>query len=186
MGRLYFSNERKEDMTTKPKIELRKVSEARSLSEETPAYSAQVWVDGAHFCNTSNHGQGGPDEMHAPHNDHKMFDGALVGLNQRIAATYPPCTYQAGNETHSFPRDLELVCHELLEQRRIDKAVDRDLKTKVLWTRDGKVFHVSRKKLAASKWTVERFVAHTRAKEPGARFLHEMPRDEAVALLVAP
>ena len=172
-------------IATKPKIELRKVSESRSLSEETPAYSAQVWVDGAHFCDVSNHGQGGPDMYRAPkwHGGAAMLDGPLIVLNQRIATTFPPCTYEAGGETHSFPRDLELVCHELLEQRSIDKRVDRLLKTKVMWIRDGKVYEFRIKGEAQSR---ERLVAYVRKREPNARFLHDMTRDEVVALLVAP
>jgi hypothetical protein len=173
---------------TKPVIELRKVSEARSLSEETPAYSAQVWVDGKHFCNASNHGQGGPDSQNPPDMSPRgapTFAADLATLDARIAATFPKCTYQAGGETHSFDRNLELVCHELLEQRRIDKAIDRDLKTKVMWLRDGKVFEVSLKKIIATGKDRDAFVAHVRAKEPAARFLHDMPRDEVVKLLVA-
>ena len=159
------------------------VSESRALSEETPAYSAQVWVDGKHFCDTTNHGQGGPDLQHPPkgHGDRRMLDGALAGLNQRIAATFPAETYQAGGETHSFPVDLELLCHRLLEQRKVDKYIDRALKTKVMWIRGDKVLQIPIKGGHQSR---ERLVAYVRKREPEAKFLHDMPRDEVVKLLV--
>src|SRR5262252_3105022 len=98
-------------MTTdkRPVIELRKVRESRSLSEETPAYTADVFVDGKRFCTASNHGQGGPD-MHHPFTADRTFRTRLEALEKLIAETYPAETYEAGGETHSFPCSLELLC----------------------------------------------------------------------------
>ncbi len=45
-------------MTTKPKIELKKIKYSESLSEETPAYTATAYVDGVRFAEVSNHGTG--------------------------------------------------------------------------------------------------------------------------------
>src|SRR5262245_54187193 len=171
-------------MNTKPTIELRKVSHTLSLSEETPAYTAQVWVDGKHFCDATNHGTGGPD-MHYPVG--KMngaeVDRAVDALNKRIAETYPPCTYDDEGTEHSFPRTLELVCHELLEQRRIDAEVNRLLKANVMWLRGDKVFRIPLRTGRQTR-TREALIAHVRIKEPNARFLHDMERDEQVKLLV--
>jgi len=42
-------------------IELRKLSISRALSEETTAYSAEIWIDGIKAFAASNHGHGGSD-----------------------------------------------------------------------------------------------------------------------------
>ncbi|MGZ8364777.1 MAG: hypothetical protein ACXWWG_00530 [Nitrospira sp.] len=45
-------------------LTLTKVKYLKSLSEETPAYTATVLLDGKPFCHVSNHGHGGCDEQH--------------------------------------------------------------------------------------------------------------------------
>jgi hypothetical protein len=171
-------------MTTKqPKIELRKVRESRSLSEETPAYSAEIWVNGEPFCAVDNHGQGGPD-MHHPLGKGGTREGLyqqLANLEAAIRDTYPAETFEAGGETHSFPCSLELLCHRELDRIATEKTVKRILATKVLWLRDGKVFQIAVKKGGLPR---DKIIAHVRAKEPGARFLHDMPLDEATKYLV--
>lgn len=169
-------------MITKPHIELRKVHESRALSEETPAYSAQIWVDGAHFCDVSNHGQGGSDMHHPP----KGMTGSdlharLRELETRIAATFPPQVLDAGGKRHEFPASLESVCYGLLDQRQAERHAKRLLGTQVLWLRDGEVRAIPFKNKG---YTREQIVEHVRKKEPAARFLHEMPLLEAAALLV--
>lgn len=43
---------------------LTKIKYLESLSEETPAYTATVLLDGKPFCNVSNHGHGACDDQH--------------------------------------------------------------------------------------------------------------------------
>ena len=43
--------------------ELRKVKVSRQLSEETTAFTAQLWVDGEHVGNVKNAGQGGNNQL---------------------------------------------------------------------------------------------------------------------------
>ncbi|MCH2221038.1 MAG: hypothetical protein MK097_12070, partial [Dechloromonas sp.] len=43
------------------KIELRRINHNPKLSEETNAYSAEVWIDGEHAFDARNQGQGGCD-----------------------------------------------------------------------------------------------------------------------------
>ena len=172
-------------MSTKPRIELRRVSHSKSLSEETPAYSAQVWVDGVHFCDVANHGQGGPDEVHGVKGEtNSAFYPRLEALNARIAATYPSHTYDAGGETHSFDESLEMICHGIVWDADTDKAVKRDLAGKVMWLRDGRVYSISLRG-KYKRFTREQIVAHVKTKEPDARFLHDMPLTEARKYLVA-
>lgn len=167
-------------------IELRKVSHSKSLSEETPAYSAQVWIDGVHFCDVSNHGQGGSDMQHPPKgvspND-TGFRDRLAALEKRIAAEYPKHSYQAGGETHSFDESFEGLCQGLLYRREVEAAVRRDLKAKVMFVKptDGKVYSVKIPKGAAA----DRLIAVVKQMHKIDRTINEMPFDKAVELLSA-
>lgn len=165
-------------MTAKPQIELRRVSHSKSLSEETPAYSAQVWIDGAHFCDVSNHGQGGPDMPHPPKGmTNSDLYPRLKALNERIAETYPRLEY---NGTDVGPSDLECICHELLDQAEADKWVKRTLNAQVVWLNaKGEVRAIPLKKRPR-----DLIVAHVMKKEPDVRFLADMPFAEARKLLL--
>ena len=159
-------------------IELRKISHNQSLSEETNAYSAQVWVDGQHVCDVSNHGQGGPD-MQYPAKGKTNAD--IAALNDKIKATYPPQSYVAGGDKFDYPTDLEVVCGQLLT----DHLIGRDLKR--LLTRTI-VFHdpVSKKVLHYKTCKVD---AHRRQlcdvtmkKYPQAEILNQMKFEDALKL----
>lgn len=173
-------------MTTKPRIELKRVSESRALSEETPGYTAQIWVDGKYFCDVANHGQGGPDSYFSPKGmPNSVFVPLLEQLQARIAQTFPKQTYEFNGETRSYDKDLESVCYALLDERATQAAVKRALnsRAKVLFVNgDGKLMEAKVKK----PHTRDQVIAILRTKYPTARFLHEMPREEAAALLVRP
>lgn len=162
----------------KPIIALKKVSHSKTLSEETPAYSAQVWVDGAHFCDVTNHGTGGPDDQHPPRgtapND-PSFRDALKALDARIGATFPKFGLDGEGD---FVRDLETVCHELLDRAALEKEVKRDLSKKVMFVKptDGQVYGV---KLAHPSHR-DQMIAAVKKKHGIAATLNELPLDAAV------
>lgn len=163
-------------------IELRKVSHSKSLSEETPAYSAQVWIDGVHFCDVSNHGQGGSDLQLPPLGvDPIGFRDRLAALEKRIAAEYPKHSYQAGGETHSFDESFEGLCQGLLYRREVEAAVRRDLKAKVMFVKptDGKIYGVKIPKGTPA----DRLIAVVKQTHKIDRTINEMPFDKAVELL---
>lgn len=45
-------------------MELRKIKHFNELSQETMAFSAQLWVDGKHIADVSNNGEGGPNNVY--------------------------------------------------------------------------------------------------------------------------
>lgn len=168
----------------KPTIELRKVSHSKSLSEETPAYTADVYVDGQLFCHASNHGQGGCDSYHAP----KGSTGANIydrikELDERIKATFEShdvsYMYRDGQK-HTLDQSLELICHTLLDDIDLQKTVKRDLAKKIMWVspKDGKIYQV---KLAHPSHRDPAITA-VKAKHGVERTLNEMTLDEAVAV----
>lgn len=166
-------------MTEKPNIELRKAKYLKSLSEETPAYTAQVWIDGEHFCDVSNHGHGGCDEQHAPRGKETGFYQRLVDLEALIKATYPVETVEvAPGRMFDMQPSLETICQTLLFDGLLAKDVQRDLSKKVMFVKpsDGKIYGVK----IGNPADRERLIAVVKQTHKVERTLNEMPIEEAV------
>lgn len=163
---------------TKPILTLKKISHDKRLSEETPAYTAQVWADGVHVCDVSNHGQGGPD-MQYPAKGKTQAD--IDALNARIKATYPknPLTGSTGEDL-TYDTDLELACHLELERVGIEKTVKRDLNTKIMFVKpaDGFLYGVSKKGVPPQQ--VAKLIEIIKQKHGCTKVLNEMTLAEAV------
>ncbi len=138
-------------------IELKKIKHAPSLSEETNAYTAEIWVDGKKAGTTKNEGRGGCDRIE-PH--------ALAQQIDAYAKTLPGITYLG----QTFPQDADCVLHDLLNAHLETADVKRKLARKTLFVADGKL------------WGVKATPAIVRGKYPGATILNELPLPEAVKL----
>lgn len=160
------------------KIELRKVSHSKSLSEETPAYTAQVWVDGSHLCDVSNHGHGGCDNQY-PAKGKTHAD--IAALNQHIKTTFPKQTYTASGEEHSFDTDLELWCHVELGRIDLEKTVKRDLAKKIMFVKpaDGKLYSV---KFPPNPAQNAQMIAAVKSAHNVKLTLNEMPLADAIKI----
>jgi hypothetical protein len=166
------------------KLELRKVSWSKALSEETPAYSAQVWIDGRHFCDVSNHGTGGCDSQHPPKGTTgAAFYPALQAMEARIKAEFPPETVDVSGgagRTFTMEQSLESLCQKELYRLDLAKSVKRDLAKKIMFVKPGK----------KGIWTVKIPNEEQRAQLIGIvktthkieKTLNEMTLDEAVAV----
>jgi len=167
---------------TKPTIELRKIQLAKNLSEETPAYTAQLWVDGKHFCDVQNQGHGGCDMYHAVKGVQKNVWDEVAALDARIKATYPKIDvsdiYRDGQK-HEMDESVETICHGLVWDSDLVKTVKRDLSKKVMWVspKDGKIYQI---KLDHPSHR-EPAIAAVKSKHGVAKTLNEMTIDEAVA-----
>lgn len=126
-------------MTTKPTIELKSIEISASLSEETPAYTAKLFVDGKHFADVSNHGHGGPDNYHFVGGN--TWD-SFKALEERVKATYPKTKYG----DMELEQSVECLCHGIafrhVEMRNFRSTLSR----KVLIAKDGKVYSIGGKK----------------------------------------
>jgi hypothetical protein len=69
------------------KLELRNLKLNKSLSDETPSYSAFLYVDGVKACELSNHGHGGPDMQRW------LVKGMEAKVNAHFAALPKITTY---------------------------------------------------------------------------------------------
>lgn len=88
------------------KIELRKISHNTRLSEETHAYSADLFVDGAKVAEVSNHGHGGCDNVRWLSKDVKEAD-----VEKWIGENNPPMFIHDGKPCLET---LESVCANLV------------------------------------------------------------------------
>lgn len=154
-------------MTTKPIITLANIKVHVGLSQETPAYTATIMVDGKKFSDVENSGHGGPDSY-----DRAGF-AALNDLNARIAATYD----KIDAHDMELTMDLETLCHTLVWEHVDQRNFRSSLSRKVLAKRpDGNIVDFKGKKTDA-------LLAAVRAK-PGYVVLNDMPFDKAWAIFV--
>jgi hypothetical protein len=161
------------------KIELRNIKHSASLSEETNAYTATVWVDGKPFADVSNHGTGGSDEQHpiAP-----FTYADIKRVNEWLAVNGKPLDMSKYN-MENVPCDLEHWCGQQLTERLIAGDLKRALKSKVLFSKDGKIFQMSipRKRSLAPQDVIE-ISSVIRKKHGDVSILNMMPFDAALAI----
>lgn len=164
------------------KIELKKIALLKSLSEETPAYTADLYVDGKLLAHVSNHGHGGSDMIHPPKGvDHWKVNDEYERINKIVAATYPKHTYKAGGEEHSYDESLECICHTQVWDSDLVKTIKRDLTGKVMFLKtDGKLYSIKAK---ASEQ--QQLIAHVKAQPATKTVLNTLTIEEAVAIYKA-
>ena len=161
----------------KPKVELRGIQVHLGLSDETPAYTARLLVDGVHFADVRNDGHGGCDLVDAPKGEEKDFRDRLEALEAMIAETYPE-TDMSQYKMDPMKESLEGVCHGLVwlhvDQRNFRSQLSRNLMAlddgKIwAWTKRGHDLDVMR--------------GGIKAKRPDATFLNDLPFDEAFQIV---
>jgi hypothetical protein len=112
------------------KIELKRISYNSRLSQETSAYAADVWVNGVKRGTVQNDGHGGPD---------LIFPHTLAQEIETYAKTLPPTKFH----DMTLPQSAESIFGKLLDQHLVGKALQRKMKTKILFTAaDGKVYEM--------------------------------------------
>ena len=164
-------------------IEIKNLKIAASLSEETNAYTADIFVDGVKTFAASNHGHGGCDSYH-------RYPTAKVGereVDAWLAANVPPDGPWNANPAEREPYDTGTTCNlEVFMGRYVDRHISAK--------EDARIRRLYEKKLAdricalneqghfvlfgkaVHKPTAEN-LAHLRAKCPDVIFLADA--DEA-------
>ncbi len=105
------------------KIELKKVKHAAFLSEETEAYSAEVYVDGKRAGSSSNEGHGGPDHV-------QWLDRGFGAKVEAYIKSLPPVPVDPawGGDGKPLPMDVDLFFGQLISAHL--KAKDEEKKRK--------------------------------------------------------
>lgn len=144
------------------KIELRKVSHYPRLSQETEAFNADIYIDGVKRGEVENDGHGGMNFIH-PH--------TLAAEIDAYTKTLPPDPPMPGHEEYGpFAITADYLMSKLIEEHLIKKDLQKALKKKILFLRDGKIYE-----------TKGGFINET----PGLKILNNLPFDEALKLYVA-
>ena len=92
------------------KIELKNIHYSEQLSEETSAFSANLYINGYKAATASNRGNGGPT-------NYASFDEKgkqLIKEAEAFCKNLPPEKYTVGGEEHQLDMDLELYVDSLL------------------------------------------------------------------------
>jgi hypothetical protein len=161
-------------------FELKKISYNSRLSEETSAYAAQLWVDGKHIADVSNHGHGGCDSAHPAKGCTRSDINEIEDFIK--ANTVPEDTgMKLHGEAFMTQPDLESICGDLLSDYLVEKDLKRLLGRTVAFY-DPKANAVRSYKGKFTGDAAIRLIAQTMQKYPDAVILNNAPRDEAVAL----
>ncbi len=108
-------------------IELKKIKVSASLSRETTAYTAEIWIDGVKRGTVENHGTGGSD---------CIFPHALEEEINDYAAALPTIN-RYGLE---FIQDASVIFADIIEKHLNTKKLTRMLRSKIVMTKDGKLY----------------------------------------------
>lgn len=112
------------------KIELRRINHNAKLSEETNAYTAEIWIDGERAFDARNQGQGGCDFYR------QVGRWTEAEVNAWLKANRPASTFQGLTLEH----DLEAEVGDLLERELEYRRLKRLLRTNLVTIERGKVF----------------------------------------------
>lgn len=159
------------------KIELKRISHNVSLSEETYAFSADIWLDGVKAGDVRNAGHGGC------HDYHPRDLGAHI---DSYAKTLPPvdCSdlYSDGAK-HTIEQDADILISDLVTQWLRIKDMKRALSKRIIYTLPGKPGVYQTKAFKAEQ--VKLFLANRAdvfAKLKADKVLNYLSEAEALAI----
>lgn len=105
------------------KIELKNVKISESLSEETTAFTADIFVDGKKAGYARNDGRGGCTEYHSFQETRELLNKA-----EKFALTLPKTVYEINGNKHEFDSNLESVIDDLIaniEKEKFQKKIEK-------------------------------------------------------------
>lgn len=110
------------------KIEVKKIKHARSLSEETNAFTAQLYVDGEHIADCKNSGKGGMTDVYSKYSENKTKREYYRQMVQKTEAFCKTLPKYKGNLTMSLDFYIDLEIEKDLnkkETERILKSINK-------------------------------------------------------------
>ncbi|CAH0354500.1 hypothetical protein [Sphingobium sp. CECT 9361] len=139
-------------------IELRKLRIIKALSEETPCYTAEIWIDGTLAFHASNRGHGGADNYRQV--------GAITEaeVNSWLSVNRPTRSFHG----MSFEPDLENEIARLMDEAEHLGLLRRRRRTNVITIEDGEVYTYPLKGRPAAT-----LIAAIRAKKPDIEIVNE-------------
>ncbi|CUS43653.1 hypothetical protein J2X47_003693 [Sphingomonas sp. BE270] len=139
-------------------IELHKLRIIKALSEETPCYTAEIWIDGALAFHASNRGHGGAD-------DYRQVSAITEAeVNSWLRVNRPTRSFHG----MSFEPDLEHEIARLMDEVEHLGLLRRRKRTNVITIEDGEVYTYPLKGRPAAT-----LIAAIRAKKPDIEIVNE-------------
>lgn len=154
------------------RIELRKIDYSASLSQETTAFSADIWIDGIKEGHATNHGQGGPTLIEP------------LALSRRLdkhGKTLPIETIE-GDPPFVFQPDGEWLVGAALNTWILRRDMKRALKKRILFTRSDQPGLFQSKVLKPVQLQHTLASSEIRQKWNVQVFLNLVPEEEAFRL----
>lgn len=161
----------------KTNIELKNVKITEKLSEETPCFTATMYVDGQRFCEASNRGFGGPNDYKplpkTPAGTQNVVAAKIREINEELKDYRIPTGWGNGYITP----DIDCVVNSKVSEHARDKEIKKTLK-KVAYYKpeDGEIYVLPSK----HKPTPEtlKAVKETKWWKPENKMLNEMSMDD--------
>lgn len=157
---------------TQTRLSLKKVQYSASLSEETSAFTADVYFDGKRLAHASNRGCGGSTDIYP-------YEGQRERLKEaeEYAQTFQDVITMDGKQHDLGKHSVESIVGDLLDEYLAAKDLKRLLKTTV--------GIVGTKVLQMKAPYSDRTAEHFRRQHPDVVLLNELPFDEALAAFKA-
>lgn len=167
------------------RIELKSIKTNLTMSEETNAYTANLYVDGVFVAVVGNEGRGGADRVYGPGRD-KDYGAAMRAYDAadaRVKAELPPVDLAAeGEEPNMIENSLELVCGGIVERHLLLKEVAKHTRRNIVLFEKGLPAPGQSAPLVAYRLDDPRQLPAAKARMltrfPGALILNDLPEDE--------
>jgi hypothetical protein len=156
------------------KIELRRITYNAALSQETSAYSADIYIDGQLAFHARNQGTGGADFFH------QVGRWTETDVNSWLKANRPPRT----SDDFCYDHDLEIEVSDLLSRELEGRRVKRLLRTNLVTIEHGQILQYPFRKRPP-----EIVIRAVRATNPAAIIVNDAGDEvlqQALAILLAP
>lgn len=154
-------------------ITLKNVRHYPSMSQETACFEAVVYINGKKAGYVANRGHGGSHEM----------DSSVREPLAAYARTLPAETYEMDGKSFTLPQCADSLIDDALnvilrqkEEMRFERIARKDLSTRVMFVREGKLLQTKKLPAAAVSDAVKHYVAQ------GETVLNALPFAEAFAM----
>lgn len=105
------------------KIEVKKIKHARSLTEETNAFTAALYIDGEHVADCKNSGQGGQTDIYAKYSEDKKKREYYQQMVQKAEAFCKTLPKYEGNFSMTLDFYIDLEIEKDLRQKDIQSVI---------------------------------------------------------------
>lgn len=154
------------------KLELKSIHHSATLSQETHAFSANIYVNGKKVGQVRNEGHGGCDLVHLEKDSVSLSD-----LNKYCLSIEPPKSDKdkqlEDKYQFSVTYDFEIWCCEQVNRFLAKKELRSKLKSNIVLIEDGKVYMYRCKPTAENIKTVKK-------RDKIKQVLNEMNFDDAL------